>query len=437
MNTPLSLLFSNTTPSPSILDKSDMPAAIVVGATGILGREIVHELSKHRQQWPTIHALSRSKKEDFAETVIHHHVDLQSSPDEMAQDLKSVQGNVVFFAGYIQKDTEQENWHVNGTILSNFLQALVKTGAVSGVDRIVLVTGAKQYGVHLGAVKNPMLESDPWLTDSKWPPNFYYNQQNILHSFCKEHHKEWIVTYPNDVIGYAVGNYMNLATAIALYAIISKELDAKDEGLVFPGSPAFYTKFDCFTNSKLHGQFCTWAATDPRAANEAFNVHNGDAESWQNLWPKVANYFGTKVKSNQFATTTGSSVLKYVTGDASSTAKLAPEPPLSERAEELGLQGHPALEQSVVEQHIDLEKWSRRSDVKQAWEQIAEKYDLQKDAFEKATWDFLGFVLGRKYDLVISMSKARKAGWTGYVDTWESLEGTFEELRAAKILPQA
>jgi nucleoside-diphosphate-sugar epimerase len=437
MNTPFSLLFSNTTPSPSTLDKSDMPAAIVVGATGILGREIVHELSKHRQQWPTIHALSRSKKEDFAETVIHHHVDLQSSPDEMAQDLKSVQGNVVFFAGYIQKDTEQENWHVNGAILSNFLQALVKAGAVSGVDRIVLVTGAKQYGVHLGAVKNPMLESDPWLTDSKWPPNFYYNQQNILHSFCKEHHKEWTVTYPNDVIGYAVGNYMNLATAIALYAIISKELDAKDEGLVFPGSPSFYTKFDCFTNSKLHGQFCTWAATDPRAANEAFNVHNGDAESWQNLWPKVANYFGTKVKSNQFATTTGSSVLKYVTGDASSTAKLAPEPPLSERAEELGLQGHPALEQSVVEQHIDLEKWSRRSDVKQAWEQIAEKYDLQKDAFEKATWDFLGFVLGRKYDLVISMSKARKAGWTGYVDTWESLEGTFEELRAAKILPQA
>jgi hypothetical protein len=84
-----------------------------------------------------------------------------------------------------------------------------------------------------------------------------------------------------------------------------------------------------------------------------------------------------------------------------------------------------------------LEKWSQRSDVVQAWERIAEKHGLQKDAFEKATWDFLGFVLGRKYDLVISMSKARKAGWTGYVDTWESLEGTFEELREAKILPKA
>ncbi|KAF3033832.1 hypothetical protein E8E12_005142 [Didymella heteroderae] len=406
-----------------------MPAAIVVGATGILGREIVHELSKHRQQWPTIHALSRSKKEDFAETVIHHHIDLQSSPDDMAKDLDTVQGNVVFFAGYIQKDSEQENWDVNGAILSNFLQALVKTGAVAGIDRIVLVTGAKQYGLHLGAVKNPMLESDPWLTDSKWPPNFYYNQQNILHSFCKEHNKEWTVTYPNDVVGYAVGNYMNLATAIALYALVSKELDAKDEGLVFPGSPSFYTKFDCFTNAKLHGQFCTWAATDPRAANEAFNVHDGDVESWQNLWPRVANYFGSKVKPDQFAAATP--------GDTGSTNKLAPEPPLSERADELGLKGHPATAQSVAEQHVDLQKWAQREHVKEAWDRVAQREGLQHDAFDKATWGFLGFVLGRKYDLVISMSKARKAGWTGYADTWESLEAVFDELREARILPKA
>jgi hypothetical protein len=62
---------------------------------------------------------------------------------------------------------------------------------------------------------------------------------------------------------------------------------------------------------------------------------------------------------------------------------------------------------------------------------------LQQDAFEKATWDFLGFVLGRNYDLVFSMSKARKAGFTGYVDTWESLEGVFDKLKEEKILPKA
>ncbi|KAF9700959.1 hypothetical protein EKO04_000841 [Ascochyta lentis] len=414
-----------------------MPTAIVTGATGIQGREIVLELAKDRQQWPTVHALSRSKKERYPETVLHHHIDLMSSPDEMANDLKDVQGSHVFFAAYMQKDTEKENWDVNGAILSNFLQALVKTGAIQSVERIILLTGAKQYGVHLGVPKQPMLESDPWLTDSKWPPNFYYNQQNILHSFCKEHNKDWTVTYPNDVIGYAVDNYMNLATAIALYAVVSKELDPNSEGLVFPGSPAFYTKFDCFTSAKLHAQFCAWAALEPSTANEAFNVVNGDVESWQNLWPKVANYFGSNVKSNQFKSGASSSLLKYVAGDASSTSKLAPEPPITVQSSTSGLDGTSVLAQSVVEQHIDLEKWSQRQDVKDAWCRIAEREGLEEDAFEKVTWGFLGFALGRNYDLIISMSKARKAGWTGYVDTWESLADVFDQLRKARILPKA
>lgn len=53
---------------------------------------------------------------------------------------------------------------------------------------------------------------------------------------------------------------------------------------------------------------------------------------------------------------------------------------------------------------------------------------------EKATWGFLGFVLGRNYDLVIDMSKARKLGWIGYVDTWDALSEVFGELQEAKVL---
>lgn len=428
-----------------------MPSAIVTGATGILGREIVHELSKHASQWPTVHALSRSKKEDYPDNVIHNHIDLTSSADDMAKDLTNVRGEYVFFAAYLQKDTEQENWDVNGAMLANFLEALTKTGAVDSVKRIMLVTGCKQYGVHLGVPKNPMTEADPWLEGSEWPPNFYYNQQNILHEFCKKHGKEWTVTYPNDVIGYAVGNFMNLATSTALYAIVSKELG---QDLVFPGSPDFYTRFDSFTDSKLHAEFCAWAALEPRAANEAFNAVNGDSESWQNLWPRVASYFGLKVKSDQFASSQVSkekgegadgvagmaSRLGLVQSDLSaaqsSDVPLAKKPPITVQADELGLRGHDITKQSHVEQQIDLVKWSQRDDVKTAWAKVAEREGLDKSAFEKATWGFLGFVLGRNFDLVISMSKARKLGWAGYRDSWESLEGVFRELEEGGVLPK-
>ena len=428
-----------------------MPSAIVTGATGILGREIVHELSKHKAQWSTVHALSRSRKEDYPDNVIHNHIDLTSSADEMAKDLTNVRGEYVFFAAYLQKETEQENWDINGAMLSNFLEALTKTGAIDTVKRIILVTGCKQYGVHLGVPKNPMSEDAPWLEGSEWPPNFYYNQQNILHEFCKKHGKEWTVTYPNDVIGYAVGNFMNLASATALYAIINKELG---QDLTFPGSPAFYTKFDSFTNSKLHAEFCAWAALEPRAANQAFNVVNGDVESWQNLWPKVAEYFGLRVKPDQFsAVQSGKEVgdgageitgmankLGLVQSDLSSSQSsetaLAKDPPISVLADKLGLRGHVITSQSKVEQQVDLVKWSQRDDVKNAWQKVAEREGLDKSAFEKATWGFLGFVLGRNFDLVISMSKARKCGWTGYRDSWESLEGVFGELEEGGVLPK-
>lgn len=400
-----------------------MASAIVLGATGINGREIVKELGRNPDQWKTVHALSRSKKDDYASNVVHHHINLLDSADDMAKDLKDVEGEYVFFAAYLQKESEQENWDVNGDMLANFLGALEITGAVNKIQRIILVTGAKQYGVHLGQVKNPMLETDPWLRDSTWPPNFYYRQQDILAAYCAKHsNTSWAVTYPNDVIGFANGNFMNLASGIGIYAAVSEELGGHD--LVWPGSETCYTKFDSFTSSKLHAQFCLWAAQEPKAANQAFNVINGDVQSWQDLWPRVARRFGMRVKPDQFVDKS----------DLAQTTALDAPAPISAMAREIGLEGR--IGTSELAQRISLVKWSQQDEVKKAWDQLAEREGLDKDGLEKATWAFLDFVLGRNYDLVVSMSKARALGWTGYVDTWESLAGVFDELEAAKVLPK-
>ncbi|KAK3330707.1 hypothetical protein B0H66DRAFT_72768 [Apodospora peruviana] len=402
-----------------------MSSAIVLGATGILGREIVKELSGKPNKWTMVHALARSKKDEYPSNVVHNFIDLTTSADEMAKELEDVEGEYVFFAAYLQKDSEQENWHVNGDMIENFLKALEITGAVSKIKRVVLVTGCKQYGVHLGQVKNPMLETDPWLRDSTWPPNFYYRQQDILKAFCEKHSNiSWVVTYPNDVIGFANGNFMNMASGLGIYAAVTKEMG---QALVFPGSQTFYTKFDCFTYSKLHAQFCEWAALEPKAANQAFNVVNGDVQSWQDLWPRLARRFGIKVKSDQFATGSSSLAGKMELGTA---------PPISLVASEIGLAGKGEVQPSVMEQTINLVKWSQQDEVRQAWARLAEREGLQKDAFEKATWAFLDFILGRNFDLVISMSKARELGWTGYIDSWKALSEVFRELEAANVLPK-
>lgn len=91
-----------------------------------------------------------------------------------------------------------------------------------------------------------------------------------------------------------------------------------------------------------------------------------------------------------------------------SVMNLADQPPIAEFAAERGLKDTKYMQQSKVEQKIDLVKWSQRSEVKAAWDKLADRSGLEHDAFEKATWGFLGFVFGRNYNIVISMSKARK-----------------------------
>ena len=160
--------------------------------TGILGREIVHALGKDPKQWQTVHALSRSQKEQYPSNVKHDTIDLTQDASGMAKQLRGVEAEYVFFAAYLQKNTDQENYDVNGAMLKNFLEALELTGAAKTLKRVILTTGAKQYGVHLGCPKQPMEESDPWIEGPGRPPNFYYIQQRILMEKSKNGGWDWV-----------------------------------------------------------------------------------------------------------------------------------------------------------------------------------------------------------------------------------------------------
>ena len=129
-------------------------------------------LGNHSEQWQTVHALSRSQKDTYPSNVKHGFLDLTQDVEEMAEQLQGVEAEYVFFAAYLEKSNDQENWDVNGAMLKTFLEALDVTGADKKLKRVILTTGAKQYGVHLGCPKQPMEESDPWVEGPDRPPNF-------------------------------------------------------------------------------------------------------------------------------------------------------------------------------------------------------------------------------------------------------------------------
>lgn len=152
---------------------------------------------------------------------------------------------------------------------------------------------------------------------------------------------------------------------------------------------------------KTYAEFNEWAALEPKASNQIFNVVNGDVQSWQSLWPKVAKRFGVRIPHDQFSRP----------APLPSRLEIDQSTPLSEYAETSGLTG--VIQNGFVEQRVDLVQWSNRPQVKKAWEALSEREGLEKDALVKASFMFAGMVLGRNYDIVMNMSKARKYGWTG------------------------
>lgn len=94
-----------------------MPTAIVTGATGILGREIVAALGRDNR-WTKVHALSLSQKEKYSPPVQHAHIDLMAGAKDIAKQLKDehVNGDYLFFAAYMAKPDEQEASDVNGML---------------------------------------------------------------------------------------------------------------------------------------------------------------------------------------------------------------------------------------------------------------------------------------------------------------------------------
>src|SRR3984957_3601089 len=86
---------------------------------------------------------------------------------------------------------------------------------------------------------------------------------------------------------------LNVLPAIGVYAAIRRE---KGEAFSFPGGPSFVWEA---ADADLVGQVMAWAAEAPHAANETFNVTNGDVFEWRSVWPALAKTLGAKVGADE------------------------------------------------------------------------------------------------------------------------------------------
>ncbi|AYJ47471.1 SDR family oxidoreductase [Rhodococcus sp. P1Y] len=345
--------------------------AVVVGARGVIGANLVEHL-KTLDGWDIV-GLSRRGGIDEP-GVRHIAVDLLDETDTRNKLGSLEHATHIFYAAYQDRPTWAELVEPNVTMLKNVVEA-VETAA-QDLQHISLMQGYKVYGAHLGPFTTPAKESDP----GHMPPEFNTEQQKFLQDKGSRSQWSWSAIRPSVVCGFGLGNPMNLASVIAVYASMSKELGMP---LRFPGKMGAYGALLEMTDAGLLAEATVWAATTPACANQAFNINNGDLFRWETMWPRIADYFDLDVA--------------------------------------------PPLRMSLADTMADKEP---------LWNSMIERYDLLPTPYaDVAAWPFGDFVFGWDYDFFADGSKARRLGFHRYAETEKMFFDIFSDLRRRRIIP--
>jgi nucleoside-diphosphate-sugar epimerase len=345
--------------------------ALVVGAQGVIGRNLIGHLQE-RGDWDVI-GLSRRPGAP-GERLRHIAVDLLD-PEAIRAEQAELSGVThIFYAAFQDRPSWAELVAPNLAMLTNVLDAVEPVAG--GLEHVSLMQGYKVYGAHLGPFTTPAREDDA----GHMPPEFNVDQQQLLER--RRHGRDWTwsAIRPSVVAGFALGNPMNLAMVLAVYASISKELGLP---LRFPGKPGAYRTLMEMTDAELLAKATVWAATDPRCANEAFNINNGDLFRWEAMWPAIAASFDLEV---------------------------APPLPMS----------------------LDV----AMADKEPVWDAMVRRHGLAPTPYaDVSSWAFGDAVFSWDYDFLADGSKARRFGFHEHVETESMFQRIFEDLRERRIIP--
>jgi len=350
--------------------------ALIIGASGVIGSNLAEHLLA--QGWQVTGA-SRGRTPVPAGCTALQFDATDAAAASAA--LTGVTASHVFFTAWARQPTEQENIRVNGAMVSNVLSAL---GPQGHLQHAALVTGLKHYLGPFDAYGKGSVPVTPFREEQgrQEVENFYYEQEDRLFEAAAQYGFSWSVHRPHTIIGYALGNAMNMGLTLAVYANLCK---ASGQPFVFPGSSAQWHGLSDVTDATQIARQLAWAADSPTARNEDFNIVNGDVFRWKWLWPRLAAYFGVEA------------------ADLPDTIS-----PLADR-----MQGADAQ-----------------------WRALAAQHGLvEADISRLASWWHTDADLGRPMEVMTDMSKSRKAGFLDYQDTPDAFFSLFERLKAERVIP--
>lgn len=392
--------------------------AIICGANGISGFNTLRALLDSPERWSTIYTLSRSPPSEEQLALIdpalrsrikHVSIDFGSPASEIKDALvkAGVNADYVFFYTYLQPKSKTMGgmgvssakalYETNVPLFDNFVTGLELAEIIP--RRILLQTGGKNYGLHIGRVRTPIVESNPQPRDLQ--ANFYYAQEDRLFEFCKKHPEtKWNVIRPAAIIGSAPRAQMNTFFSFAVYAAVQA---FKGEALKFNGDFEAWQFEASHSSAILTGYLSEWAVLEDKCADQAFNAQDCSTHSWDRFFEELARWFGVE---------------KGVIRPEEDKEKFTVQEFAGGKDAPLGY-GPP----TSLPMLFTLQQWWEDPVNQDAWKKLMVQSNGQVtsdltegDASNAMMGDFAYLRFGQ-----LSMNKARRFGWTGHVDSLESI----------------
>ncbi|HUP96222.1 MAG TPA: SDR family oxidoreductase [Burkholderiales bacterium] len=347
-----------------------MKTALVAGASGFIGRRMAEHLI--HTGWNVV-GLARNPPGTNAMRWIA--VDLADLPDCRRALSALTQITHVFYAARYDHPVEgqPEPVEINASMLRNLVDVLEP---IAPLEHVHAVHGSKYYGHQLGPLPMPLREDNPRAPGR----NFYFDQEDFLMSRSRGAAWSYSTSRPHAFCDDAIDHPRSLGLVIAVYAALQRELGLPFD---FPGSKRGYHTRTQFTDLRLLARAAAWMSTEPRCANQSFNVVNGDHPTWSDLWPRFASWFGL----------------------------------------EPGGAGHFSLAEYMADKSA-------------VWDSIVARHSLRATRLDALVlWSYGDYQFRPEWDVASSMEKARSLGFSDAVDSHDMFIRQFEHYRDENLIP--
>lgn len=254
---------------------------LIVGASGVVGAGAVEHFAG-LDGW-TVTALSR-RPPVVADDCRFSHLPVDLTDPEACG--KAIAGlppvTHAIYAAVAEAPGLTGGWYdpaliaANGAMFANVIDPLSRQGPLRHVS---LLQGAKAYGAHHHPVETPCREDQP--RDDH--PNFYWLHEDRLRARARQAGFAFSIFRPQVLLGAAPGAAMNPVAPIGAYAALCRELNRP---FAFPGLSESLLEM---VDTGLLAEAFAWAATDPAAAGQTFNITNGDVLVLAHAWPYLAD----------------------------------------------------------------------------------------------------------------------------------------------------